>query len=395
MAVISPATETEVAASIIAARAERRPFTIVGGGTRSGLGRPVETSDVLSTQKLRGISLYEPAELVIAARAGTPLADVEAQLAAHRQRLPFEPMDHRTLLGSRGEPTIGAIAACNLSGPRRIQAGAARDHLIGLRLVNGRGETIKAGGRVTKNVTGLDLVKLNGGAHGTLGVLTEVTFHVLPCPDHEQTLVLAGLDDAQGLAALSAALTSPFQPTGAAHLPAGLADARALTLIRIEGDGTSVPYRIDALRTLLKGFGGGDVLDEGATAKIWQSIRDCSFLTEPRDAAIWRLSVAPSHGAEVVAEIRRSLEVRAFFDWGGGLIWLATPATGDAGAALIRQAVAPFGGHVTLVRAPLETRKATPVFQPLAEPLMTLTAGIKASFDPDRLINPGLMYAGI
>lgn len=395
MTTISPASEVEVREAVIAARTDRRPFAIKGGGTRAGLGRPSEAQDILSTEKLRGLTLYEPAELVIQARAGTPLAEVEAQLAAHRQRLPFEPMDHRQLLGSTGEPTIGAIAACNLSGPRRIQLGAARDFLIGLRLVNGRGESIKGGGRVTKNVTGLDLVKLNGGAHGTLGVLTEVTFKVLPTPEDLGTLVLVGLDDARAIAALSSALTSPFQPTGVAHLPAGIAGESALTLIRIEGVASSVAYRLDAMRTLLSTYTAGEFFDKDRTAQLWRDIRDCAFLAEPRDRAVWRISVAPAEGAKVAEAIKTALDPRYFYDWGGGLIWLSVSAAGDAGAASIRQAVAKLGGHATLVRASDATRAETSVFQPLAEPLMKITAGIKASFDPDRLINPGLMYAGI
>jgi glycolate oxidase FAD binding subunit len=395
MTEVCPKSDIEVVEAVIAARAARRPFVIRGGGTRMDLGRPPEAEDVLSTQNLRGVTLYEPAELVIAAKTGTPLAEIEAQLAEQHQRLPFEPMDHQALLGSSGTPTIGAVAACNLSGPRRVQLGAARDFLIGLKLVNGRGETIKSGGRVTKNVTGLDLVKLNGGAHGTLGVLTEVTFKVLPTPEDLGTLVLSGLGDAAAVAALSTALTSPFQPTGAAHLPAGIAGDKALTLIRIEGVGASVAYRLDALRTMLKSLGAGELRDREHSAKLWQDIRDCAFLTMPRDAAVWRVSVAPAEGAKVTDAIQKTLATRYYYDWGGGLIWLSVDAAGDAGSAAIRQAVAAFGGHATLVRASAETRTKTSVFEPLTEPLMKITAGIKASFDPDRLMNPGLMYAGI
>jgi glycolate oxidase FAD binding subunit len=395
MAHYAPATEAEVAEAVIAARMARRPFVIRGGGTRSDLGRPAEAEDVLSTINLRGVTLYEPAELVIAAKTGTPLAEIETQLSANQQRLPFEPMDHRALLGSIGTPTIGAVAACNLSGPRRIQLGAARDFLIGLKLVNGRGESIKSGGRVTKNVTGLDLVKLNGGAHGTLGVLTEVTFKVLPAPKELGTLVLSGISDGAAVAALSTALTSPFQPTGAAHLPVGIAGDKALTLIRIEGVTASVAYRLDALRTMLATYGAGELLDREQSAKLWQDIRDCAFLVIPREAAVWRVSVAPAEGAKVAEAIKAAIAIRHFYDWGGGLLWLGVNAAGDAGGAAIRQVVAAFGGHATLVRASAETRIKTSVFQPLTEPLMKITAGIKASFDPDRLINPGLMYAGI
>lgn len=399
--IVSPLSEVECAEMIRDARAARRPIVIEGGGTRSGLGRPVAADRVLSTRGLAGITLYEPAELVISARAGTPLAEIEATLRAKKQRLAFEPMDHRALFGTDGAPTIGAIAACNISGPRRIQAGAARDHLIGIRLVNGFGEIVKSGGRVMKNVTGLDLVKLGCGAYGTLGVLTEVTFKVLPQPETAATLALRDLDDSKAIAALSAGLTSPFQITGAAHLPAGLEspEAEALTLLRLEGAPASVDYRCGALTKLLEAFGTAEVLAPERAAKLWHAARDVLPLAEPREAAIWRLSVAPSRGPDVVAAVKQRRSARYFYDWSGGLIWLSVAAEGDAGAAAVREALAEAGGneggHATLIRAPEEIRGRVNVFQPLAAPLMQISQGIKASFDPDHIVNPGRMYAGI
>jgi glycolate oxidase FAD binding subunit len=397
--VLSPSTETEAADAIRAARADKRPIVIEGGGTRGGLGRPVAADCVLSTRGLAGITLYEPHELVISARAGTPLAEIETMLAQNRQRLPFEPMDHRALFGTDGAPTIGAVAACNISGPRRIQLGAARDHLIGLRLVNGFGEIVKSGGRVKKNVTGLDLVKLGCGAYGTLGLLSEVTFKLLPEPETTATLALRGLDDATAIAALSAGLTSPFQITGAAHLPAGIAEDQALTLLRIEGAAASVDYRAGALAQRLASFGVAEVLAGDVAATLWHDLRDVRPLTAPRESAIWRLSVAPTRGPAVVAAVKRKLSARYFYDWGGGLIWLAGAAEGDAGALALREALREAagyeGGHATLIRAPEAIRGHVDVFQPLSEPLMQISAGIKASFDPDHIVNPGRMYAGL
>jgi glycolate oxidase FAD binding subunit len=393
--IFGPSSEAEAAEIITDARAAKRPLAIEGGGTRAGLGRAAQVEATLSTKALTGITLYEPAELVISAKAGTPLGEIEQTLAARGQRLPFEPMDHRALLGTNGEPTIGGVTACNISGPRRIQAGACRDHLIGVRLINGHGEMIKSGGRVMKNVTGLDLVKLNCGAYGTLGLLSEVTYKVLPKPETAGTLALFGLDDARAIEMMSGGLGSPYEVSAAAHLPAGVGSDKARTLLRIENFAHSVDYRLRELQKQLAAFGDGLRLIEEEADALWRDIRDCRFLVEPRDRAVWRISTAPTRAAAFVARLAAELDLRHFYDWGGGLIWLSVPETGDAGAQAIRAALAPTGGHATLVRGSPDIRSRIDVFEPLAAPLMKITAGIKASFDPDALLNPGRMYAGI
>ena len=388
----TPATESDLCAIVADARANKTPLAIEGGGTRAGLGRLSQTADTVSMRGLDGIVFYEPAEMVICARAGAPLAGIEAMLAERNQILPFEPPDHRRLYGSSGAPTIGAVAACNLSGSRRISAGAARDSLIGVRLVNGAGEAIKSGGRVMKNVTGLDLVKLSAGAHGTLGALTEVTFKLLPRPETSATLVIDGLDDARAVQVLSQALGSPFEVSGAAHLPAGVGGDRARTLLRIENFENSVVYRIAELRKLV---GGEATLDDTASRALWRDVSECAFFAAPDLRAIWRISTAPSRAPDLVRLVQRAGAVAHFYDWGGGLVWLAVDAAGDAREKDVRGAVAACGGHATLVRAPEETRAHVDVFQPLAEPLMKLTRGVKSSFDPDGILNPGRMYAGV
>jgi glycolate oxidase FAD binding subunit len=392
--IFAPASEGEAADTVAAARAAKRPLGIEGGGTRAGLGRAAQVEATLSTKALTGITLYEPAELVIAAKAGAPLAEIEATLAARGQMLPFEPMDHRALLGTQGEPTIGGITACNISGPRRISAGAARDHLIGVRLVNGRGEVVKSGGRVMKNVTGLDLVKLNCGAYGTLGLLTEVTYKVLPKPEIAGTLALFGLDDSRAIEAMSRALGSPYEVSAAAHLPAGIGGAKR-TLLRIENFAHAVDYRLRELQKLLAPFGDGLRIVEDEADALWRDIRDCRFFSEPRERAVWRISTAPMRAASLVARLTSELDLRHFYDWGGGLIWLSVPENDDAGARTIRAALATSGGHATLVRGSPDLRSRIDVFEPLAAPLRKITAGIKASFDPDAILNPGRMYAGI
>ncbi len=393
MTTTSPTTESDVAAFVLKARAAKTPMRIVGGGTRLGIGCPVGAGLTLSTAKLSGVTLYEPSEMVIGALAGTPVAAIEKILAAKGQMLPFEPIDHRAILGTSGTPTIGAVAAGNFSGPRRIMAGAARDSLIGVKFVNGRGEIVKSGGRVMKNVTGLDLVKLQSGAFGTLGILTEVIFKVLPVPETAATLLLTGLDDSRAVEALSLGLITPFEVTGAAHLP-GLGDTRARTLLRIEGFDASVRYRAEALRKALHLVASVEILDATETASLWRDVRDAVSMADPQQNALWRLSLKPSDGPEVVSVIARDLAIhRRLYDWGGGLVWLVVDSAGDAGAAVIRKAVAGTGGHATLIRAPDPVRASVGAFQPEVPALAKLAAGIRTSVDPDGLFNPGLMQA--
>ena len=393
MATHRPASEQEAAAVIAAASGQRSALGLIGGGTKAAVGRAVTHGSTLSSAGLTGITLYEPAELVIAARAGTPLADVERTLAENGQELSFEPPDLRALLDTDGEPTMGGLSAANLSGPRRIMAGACRDSLIGVRAINGRGEIVKSGGRVMKNVTGLDLVKLLAGSWGTLAFLTEVTFKVLPRPERRATLVLHDLDDKRAIAALSAALGSPFEVSGAAHLPA--VDGRnARTLLRTEGFALSVDYRLKALQALLKPFGGGDVLDDAAGAALWRDVRDVAPFMRSGDA-VWRISTAPSRGADIMAALCATLDCRFIYDWGGGLIWVGVPAEGDAGASAIRAAVSAAGDHATLIRAPAAIRAAVAVFHPIAAPLMRLSKDIKQAFDPEGIFEPGRMYDGV
>ncbi len=388
-----PRTESDVAEIVMDARADKTPLAIEGGGTRAGLGRPMQAPVTLSTSALSGITIYEPAEMVISARAGTPVSEIERAIGEKGQMLPFEPMDHRALYGSAGDPTIGAVAACNISGPRRISSGAARDHLIGLRVVNGRAEAVKSGGRVMKNVTGLDLVKLVCGSHGTLGVITEVTFKLLPKARGSGTLVVEGLDDERAVACMSAALGSPFEISGAAHLPPGLWGESARTVLRLEHFPDSVHYRLNALEKLLAAFGPMARLEHEPSLNFWRDLRDVGPLVRPSDPAVWRISVAPTRAPRLMRTICETLQGAYFYDWGGGLIWFATPAQGDCGAGAIRKALGVTGGHATLTRAPDALRAALDVFEPLSPALMKLTRGVKASFDPQGLFNPGRMYA--
>ncbi|WP_421726634.1 FAD-binding protein [Bauldia sp.] len=389
-----PATEQELAATIADAASRREPVAVAGGGTQAGLGRPVQAAATLSAAGLTGVTLYEPAEQVIAAWAGTPLAEVESVLATENQRLAFEPTDRRRLYASEGTPTIGAVVATNASGPRRIQAGAARDSLIGIRAVNGSGEVIKSGGRVMKNVTGYDLAKFLAGSHGTLAVLSEVTFKIQPIPETEATLVINGLDDAAAVAALSAALGSTATVTGAAHRPAGNSDAR--TWVRIEGFAASVKERTDHLTGVLSAFGVDATLDPAESQACWEAVGDLSTLTASVDSVVWKVSVKPSDGPAVAAAVSEQLDCQVLYDWGGGLVWIALPDAGtDGGAGVVRGALNGRNGHATLVRAPDAIRTTVDVFEPSANAIADLTRKMKATFDPGGILNPGRMYAGV
>jgi glycolate oxidase FAD binding subunit len=375
MALDRPRTEADVIEIVSAAKRARTPLAIEGGGTRAGLGRPLHAPRKISMTDLTGITLYEPGEMVMSARAGTPVSEIESTLAEKGQMLPFEPMDHRAIYGSAGDPSIGGIAACNISGPRRIQSGAARDHILGLRVINGRGEAVKSGGRVMKNVTGLDL------------------FKVLPRARRCATLAVEGLSDERASACMSAALATPYEVSGAAHVPAqGTQDAR--TYLRIEHFPESVDYRMRELEKALAAFGKMTRLDHETSLTTWRDIRDVGPVALPHEHALWRISTAPTRGPAVIKAISASLKGRWFYDWGGGLIWFATAAQGDCGASIIRAALG-RAGHALLVRAPDELRSQTDVFEPLAEPLLKISRGVKTSFDPHHLFNPGRMYAGL
>ncbi|WP_395682690.1 glycolate oxidase subunit GlcE [Inquilinus sp.] len=387
---LKPASEDQVLDAIRWAVAEERPLELVGRGSKRGFGRPVQAAHALDLSGLAGIEVYEPEELVLTARAGTKMAEIEAALAERGQALAFEPADLGPLYGGlAGAGTLGGVVGCNLSGPRRIKAGAARDHVLGIEAVSGRGQAFKSGGRVVKNVTGYDLPKLLTGAFGTLAAMTRITVKVLPAPETVRTLAVAGLDDRAGIAVLTRALTSPYEVSGAAHLPAGMLGESARSLIRIEGFGPSVDSRVVALSDLLGDAGPLAVLDPAESVDLWRGIRDAEpFISD--DRAVWRVSVAPNAGPQVAAAAGGA----HYFDWGGGLVWIATAPAGDAGAAAIRAAVAAAGGgHATLVRAPAGLRAAVPVFEPQPAALEALNRRVRDAFDPRGILSPGRMTA--
>ncbi|MFN7286436.1 MAG: FAD-binding protein [bacterium] len=388
MTLLSPASEADLAARIADAHATRTPIEVAGGGSKAGLGAPVQAAATVSTRALSGITLHEPAELVVGARSGTPLATLIEALDAKGQMLAHEPPDWRRLMETpAGEPTVGGMVATNQSGPRRIMSGACRDSLIGVRFVNGMGQTISNGGRVMKNVTGYDLVKLLAGSHGTLGVVTEATFKVVPKPESTGSLVWQGLDVAKAVALMSSGLGSPFEVSGAAHLP-GRDGTPAQTILRIENFAASTGYRLGRLADELAAFGNCDTIDDDASRALWADIRDAVPLIG-QAGAVWRVSVAPSKAPAFLAAItahRRDM----LLDWGGGLVLLVTEESIEAGDA-VRTAARAQGGHASLLRGSAMLRSKIAFMAPATPGLAAVTARIKAAFDPAGILNPGRM----
>ena len=392
-----------------AAIASEQPLEIVGHGTRRQIGQPVITNALLDISALNAVSAYEPNELIITVQAGAPLADVLSLIDSKNQQFAFEPMDTSALLGVSGNGTIGGMIGAGLAGPRRIKAGGARDHLLGAHAVSGFGDSFKTGGRVVKNVTGYDLCKLLTGSWGTLAVMTEVTLKVMPKPESERTLMLRGLDDLTANRAMTAALGSPFDVSGAAHLPSSAfrpadgalaelgAQGQAVTLIRLEGIAASVADRAGSLSKTLAPFGALEILQDAASAALWHAIRDVEpFAARGSLGAwpVWRIVCPPATGGALGQALARDTGGDVIYDWGGGLIWAALPPKPDGQAALVRQRVEAAGGHAMLIRASEAVRGNVDVFHPQPGGLASLSERVRHSFDPKSILNRGRLTRG-
>lgn len=358
------------------------PFVIRGDGTsRIGLAEGQSLRVNSRDDCARDDCVYDPAALTLVVSAGMPMVTIEALLAGENQRLAFEPPDLKRLLNRTGQNTIGGVVATNASGPRRVTVGACRDFCLGMRFVDGRGQIIKNGGRVMKNVTGLDLVKLMAGSHGTLGIITQVSLKTQSVPELHATLGFEGLSEAEAVSAMSAALGTPYGVTGAAHLRAVPNGSPARTLLRLEGFEPSVIYRVAELQNALAAFGPSDVeWDQRANTNTWADIRDVvRFVGASED--VWHVSVKPSAAATLVRAIA-PLDV--IYDWGGGRLWLLTAAGTDVRAKM-------GAGHATLIRASDATKRALGVFHPENAVVARLSHGLRTKFDPDQKFNRGMM----
>ncbi|RCK47666.1 glycolate oxidase [Thalassospira profundimaris] len=407
---ISPTSPAQLREAIAWAVADKVPLEIIGQGSKRAYGHDVSASHVLDMSKLTGILFYQPEELVISAHAGTPLAEIAAVLAENNQQFHFEPGDFPSLLGdgvASRSGTLGGLVACNLSGPRRLKVGAARDHVLGFGAISGRGEDFKSGGRVMKNVTGFDLSKLMAGSFGTLAVMHTITLKAMPQPETTRTVIIACDDVSSAGQAMTAAMGSENEVSGAAWVPASLIagcckDAAALEIatsaqnclaLRLEGPEQSVSWRADALSRLLGTIGDHAIVPVADSLTLWQAIADVTPF-QGRDGILWRISVPPASGAAVVGAIRAPAglgQLDVMLDWAGGLVW-AQCAQCDASMAVhIREIVQKAHGNATLVRAPSNIRREIPAFQPLSPEIMRINQKISENFDPVGILNPGRM----
>jgi len=392
-----------------AAIASEQPLEIIGHGSKRLIGQPMATNALLDLSALNAVTAYEPSELIITVQAGAPLADVLSLIDSKNQQFAFEPVDTALLLGAADKGTIGGMIGAGLAGPRRIKAGGARDHLLGAHAVSGFGDSFKAGGRVVKNVTGYDLCKLLAGSWGTLAVMTEVTLKVMPRPESERTLVLRGLDDVTANRAMTAALGSPFDLSGAAHVPnsafRAATDAlselgsprQAVTLLRLEGITASAAHRAAALAKSLSSFGTAEILEDAASAAVWTAVRDVhpfaangALGTWP----VWRIICPPASGGALGEPLARDTGGDVIYDWGGGLIWAALPPKPDAQAGLVRQRAEAVGGHATLIRASEQVRRNVDVFHPPRDGVAALGERVRHGFDPKNILNRGRLIRG-
>jgi glycolate oxidase FAD binding subunit len=404
---LKPRDAADIEQAVRSALAGGKTLEVVGRGSKRAIGRAAQWDATLDLSGLSGVTLYEPEELVLSAKAGTPLAEIEALVANSKQELAFEPMDYACVLGGAAEAaSIGGVLAANLSGPRRIKSGAARDHFLGVHAVSGRGEIFKSGGRVVKNVTGYDICKLLAGSWGTLAVMTDVTIKTLPRAETEVSVLVLNLDDATARKAMSAATGSYADVSAAAHVPAivavripEIAAAKApVTIFRVEGVAPSVADRKGVLEKLLAPFGALGALDETQSRSLWRAIRDVMpFAANGPSGArdLWRISTSPTAAPVLGRVLAEQADAELLYDWAGGLVWVALPAANDAHGPQVRAAVAAAGGHATLIRAPAAVRAAVEVFSPEPPALAALSARVRQSFDPHGVLNAGRMWAGV
>jgi glycolate oxidase FAD binding subunit len=406
-----PQNEKEVSLLIKKFYKSNIPLELVGTGSKKKIGKILQCAVTLNLSKIKGIIEYFPEELYIKVKAGTPIDQIEKELKKNKQQLAFEPIDFGSLLnGSSDYGTAGGQVACNISGPRRLRVGSVRDHVLGFRGVNGRGEIIKSGGTVVKNVTGYDLSKLMCGSYGTLVALTEITFKVLPTPEENKTLILHNQKIEKALQYLENSLNSSNDVSGAVFLPKepivpgcvmniektfklnDLKEDGSITALRIEGSRNSIDHRMENLISNLKINNLNiSILQSHQSEIFWNKVKNLEFFSSSKNSII-RIVVPPSEGAKLIFQL--SNKFKYYVDWGGALIWMEALELSEGMFESIRRKVVKLGGYMTMIKNSNYLPYVEDVFT-ISRDRFSISQSIKKSFDPKRILNPGKMYTGI
>ena len=406
-----PKNEQEVSDFIKKCHKTGTPVELVGSGSKKQIGKQIQTGKTLNLSKLNGIIEYLPEELYITVKACTPINQIEEELKKNNQQLAFEPIDFGYLFSNKTDyGTAAGLASCNISGPRRFKAGSIRDHILGFRGVNGRGEIIKSGGKVVKNVTGYDLSKLICGAYGTLVALTEITFKVLPLPEESKTLVVHKLNLESASNLLEQALNSSNDVSGATFLPIkpecsdcsmdiegtfklnDLKHSGSFTAIRIEGSKNSIEERLLNLKKEIKIDDLNiSILQKHQSEIFWNKVKSLEFFSSSKNSII-RVVIPPSEGANLVYQL--SNKFKYYLDWGGALMWMEAFELSEEMFESIRRKVVRIGGYITMIKNSDYLPYVEDTFT-INRDRFSISQNIKKSFDPKRILNPGKMYTGI
>ncbi len=406
-----PLNEKEVSTFIKKIYKSGEPIELIGSGSKKKLGQPLQCSKTLSLSKLSGIIEYLPEELYIKVKACTPIKLIEEELKKKKQQLAFEPIDFGLLLNEKSDfGTAAGQVACNISGPRRFKVGSVRDHLLGFRGVNGRGEIIKSGGVVVKNVTGYDLSKLICGSYGTLAAFTEITFKVLPAPEESTTLIIHNQKVEHAINLLEASISSSNDTSGAVFLPNepvvhgcimdiektfklnDLKKEGSITAIRLEGSKKSIDQRMKNLSNELKIINKNiSILETYQSEIFWNKIKSLEFFLSSKNS-ILRIVIPPAECIKLIYQL--SNKYKYYLDWGGALIWMEAFELSEQMFTSIRKKVVKLGGYVTMIKNSNYLPYVEDVFT-INRDRFNISQNIKKSFDPKRILNPGKMYRGI
>tara|TARA_B110000438_G_scaffold270846_1_gene288288 strand:- start:1293 stop:2561 length:1269 start_codon:yes stop_codon:yes gene_type:complete len=408
---IYPENEKEVADIIKKHYKSGKAIEIVGSGSKRKIGKPIQCEKILNFSKLEGIIEYLPEELYIKVKTGTKIDKIENELTKNKQQLAFEPIDFGYLfLGKSNCGTAGGHVSCNISGPRRFKSGSIRDHILGFRAVNGRGEIIKSGGTVVKNVTGYDLSKLICNSYGTLAALTEITFKVLPAAPESKTLIIHNLDLSFSTQYLEKAISTPVEVSGASFLPVDpicnscemnikdtikLNDLKyegSMTAMRLEGSKKSIDERMKNLKKELNVSNKSiSILDTFQSEIFWKKIRNLEIFSATKNNII-RIVIPPSECCKLIYELPKNFKY--FLDWGGSLIWMEACELTEHIFESIRKKVVKHGGYLSMIKNSDYLPYVEDVFT-IDRARFNISQNIKKSFDPKRILNPGKMYTGI